>query len=174
MQIELQILTEQIQRHAAVVEERASIAQFQAAYAQAEQGVAPVAIARGPFERRDVALAVRFDSDEYLRPINDQFIEIDAAAEKGNNVQGHVHPIRVKQGRRVRRFKSVKREALNHGGELPDLQMEGIHFDARAGSLLNLLYDGGANPLLREICSKKKTPAAPAASNTSRAAAIQK
>jgi len=157
MQIEVQVLTAQIERYSPVVKNCASVAQFQAANPQAEERFSPVAIARGAARGGNVAFAILVDPDEYLRALDDQFIQSDLSPEEREYVQAHFDPVCVKQRRRIRGFESVNRQPLDIGSEPPNLQVERIHFDAGACSILNLLHKDATNPLLREVCREKNS-----------------
>ena len=157
MQIEVQVLTAQVERYAPVVKYRASVAQFQAANPQAEECFSPVAIARGASRGGNVAFAIFVDPDEYLRALDNQFIQSDLSPEEREDVQAHFDPVCVKQRWRIGGFQSVNRQPLDIGSEPPNLQVECIHFDAGACSILNLLHKDAANPLLREVCPEKNS-----------------
>ena len=56
----------------------------------------------------------------------------------------------MKQGRLIRSFEAVHSEVVDFEFELPDIQVERAHFDARPGALFHAADDFPANPPLGE------------------------
>ena len=109
MQIELEIISVNIQRHALVVERRCAIVERQRGDAKAEQRFLPRAVRGTQLRRRNIAAAILIDPHKHLRLLHGQPIQRDFASEERNDTDGHIHTVRVKQRRRWRRFKAMQR-----------------------------------------------------------------
>jgi hypothetical protein len=90
------------------------------------------------------------DPNRNLRTFDNQFIKRDLAPQQRNDVQAHIHPVGMKEGRHVRGFKAVHGEIIDFESELPDIHVKRPDIDPRSGALLDATHDFPAHPPLRE------------------------
>src|SRR5579862_7181735 len=146
MQGEVEIPSVDSKRHALIVVTHPSVAQRQLPDPQAEKRRAPWAARPSMLRRRHVAAAVSVDRDRNLRFFDDQLVEGDLMLEERHNADSNVDAIGVKQRRSTRSLEAMHRQITDANREMPGIEVKGAHLHARAGALVNLMDDRGANP----------------------------